>query len=64
VAAGDTGPTAPGSTAVGLGRGGLGLSLILAAVVLDAHHSTIWTVAKGDRGIIGVQVHSKEHPTP
>lgn len=64
VAAGDTGPTAPGSTAVGLGRGGLGLSLILAAVVLDAHHSTIWTVAKGDRGIIGVQVHSKEHPNP
>lgn len=64
VAASDTGPSAPGSTSVGLGRGGLGLSLVLAAVVLDAHHSRIWTAAKGDRGIIGVQLHSKEQRTP
>ena len=64
VAAGDTGPSAPGSTDVGLGRGGLGLSLLLAAVVLDAHHSRIWTAAKGDRGIIGVQVHSREQRNP
>jgi signal transduction histidine kinase len=64
VAASDTGPNAPGSAPVGLGRGGLGLSLVLAAVVLDARHSRIWTVAKGDRGIIGVQIHSKEQQNP
>ena len=64
VAASDTGPSAPGSTSVGLGRGGLGLSLVLAAVVLDAHHSTLWTAAKRDRGIIGVQVPSKEQRNP
>ena len=62
--ASDTGPNAPGSTSVGLGRGGLGLSLVLAAVVLDAHHSRLWTVAKRDRGIIGVQVPSKEQRKP
>jgi K+-sensing histidine kinase KdpD len=44
-------PDGPGAEPVMLVRGGLGLSLLLAAAVLEAHHATLWTQS-GSRGII------------
>ncbi|HYN07143.1 MAG TPA: hypothetical protein VES67_07110 [Vicinamibacterales bacterium] len=38
-----------------IGRGGMGLSLVLATVVLDAHAARVWTAA-GNRSIAGVRL--------
>jgi len=47
----DSRPDGPGAEPVMLVRGGLGLSLLLAAAVFEAHHATLWTQS-GSRGII------------
>ena len=38
-----------------IGRGGMGLSLVLATVVLDAHAARVWTAA-GNRSIAGIRL--------
>ena len=57
------GPQAAGATAVELERGGLGLALVHAAVVLDAHAADRWTM-NGSRKTVGLRlpVEERQHP--
>jgi phospho-acceptor domain-containing protein len=48
------GPDAPGAGPLGLERGGVGLSLVLAAAVLETHGARHWTVA-GLRTTVGIR---------
>lgn len=49
------GPTAPEAGPVALERGGLGLALVHAAIVLDAHHAERWTI-NGSRQTLGLRL--------
>lgn len=49
------GPDAPDAGPVALERGGLGLALVHAAIVLDAHGARRWTI-NGSRQTIGVRL--------
>jgi signal transduction histidine kinase len=53
----DAGPSlsSEGTEEFAIGRGGMGLSLVLATVVLDAHAARVWTAA-GNRSIAGVRL--------
>jgi hypothetical protein len=53
------GPTAPDAGPVALERGGLGLALVHAAVVLDAHGAQRWTM-NGSRQTVGVRLPVQE----
>lgn len=55
LAALDAGPSAAGATPVALERGGLGLALVHAAIVLDAHGAERWTM-NGSRQTIGIRL--------
>lgn len=49
------GPEAPHATAVLVERGGLGLALVTAALVLNVHGARTWTM-DGDRGACGIRI--------
>lgn len=49
------GPAAPGAGPVALERGGLGLALVHAAIVLDAHGAQRWTM-NGSRQTVGLRL--------
>jgi signal transduction histidine kinase len=53
----ETGPSlaGDGAEAFAIDRGGMGLSLVVAAVVLDAHAARVWSAA-GNRAIAGVRL--------
>lgn len=55
------GPTAPEAGPVALERGGLGLALVHAAIVLDAHGAERWTL-NGSRQTVGLRlpVHERQ----
>lgn len=53
------GPTAPAAGPVALERGGLGLALVHAAVVLDEHGAERWTT-NGSRQTIGLRLPLEE----
>ena len=55
------GPTAPDAGPVVLERGGLGLTLVHAAIVLDAHHAERWTI-NGSRQTVGIRLPLHERP--
>jgi hypothetical protein len=59
----DAGPTAPDAGPLALERGGLGLALVHAAIVLDAHGAQRWTM-NGSRKTVGVRlpVEERQHP--
>lgn len=50
-----TGPNAPHARPLALERGGLGLALVTAAVVLEAHGAVGWT-AHGSRTTVGIRL--------
>jgi signal transduction histidine kinase len=55
------GPDADNAGPISLERGGLGLSLVLAAAVLDAHGAAHWTT-NGSRNTVGVRLPLEERP--
>jgi hypothetical protein len=55
------GPTDPDAGPVALERGGLGLALVHAAIVLDAHAAECWTMG-GSRQTVGVRLPLGERP--
>jgi hypothetical protein len=55
------GPMAPGAGPIALERGGLGLALVQAAIVLDAHGAERWTM-DNSRQIAGISVPIEEGP--
>lgn len=57
------GPTAPEAGPVALERGGLGLALVHAAIVLDAHGAKRWTI-NGSRQTVGLRlpIEERQHP--
>jgi hypothetical protein len=55
------GPTAPGAGPIALERGGMGLALVQAAIVLDAHGADRWTM-DNSRQIAGIRVPIEERP--
>jgi hypothetical protein len=55
------GPTAPGAGPIALERGGLGLALVQAAIVLDAHGAERWTM-DNSRQIAAIRVPVEERP--
>ena len=55
------GPFAPEAGAVALERGGVGLALVHAAVVLDGHGAERWTM-NGSRQTIGLRLPLEERP--
>jgi hypothetical protein len=57
------GPTAPAAGPIALERGGLGLALVHAAIVLDAHGAERWTM-NGSRQTVGLRlpVEERQHP--
>lgn len=57
------GPRAPAATALELERGGVGLSLVHAAVVLEKHDGECWTVGRA-RNILGVRLPLNERAHP
>ena len=57
------GPRAPGAGPVALERGGLGLTLVHAAIVLDAHGAERWTT-NGLRQTAGIRIPLEERPHP
>lgn len=54
-----SGPTAPGAGPLALERGGLGLALVHAAIVLDAHGADRWTM-NGSRQTAGIRIPLEE----
>jgi hypothetical protein len=50
-----TGPQSPEAGPVALERGGLGLALVHAAIVLDAHGAERWTM-NGSRQTLGLRL--------
>jgi hypothetical protein len=63
LAALQSGPGAPGAGPMALERGGLGLALVHAAIVLDAHGAERWTM-NGSRQIAGIRIPLEERPHP
>jgi hypothetical protein len=57
------GPTAPAAGPIALERGGLGLALVHAAVVLDAHRALRWTM-NGSRQTVGLRLPLEERQHP
>lgn len=57
------GPGAPEAGPIALERGGLGLALVHAAIVLDAHGAERWTM-NNSRQIAGIRVPIEERPHP
>jgi signal transduction histidine kinase len=57
------GPAAPGAGPLALERGGLGLALVHAAIVLDAHGAERWTM-NGSRQTVGLRLPVEERPQP
>jgi hypothetical protein len=57
------GPAAPGAGPVALERGGLGLALVHAAIVLDSHGAQRWTM-NGSRQTVGLRLPLEERPHP
>lgn len=55
------GPDAADAAPLALERGGLGLSLIHAALVLDSHHARSWTM-QASRQTVGIRLPSVERP--
>jgi signal transduction histidine kinase len=55
------GPSSPGAGSIALERGGLGLALVHAAIVLDAHGAERWTM-NGSRKIAGIRLPLQERP--
>jgi hypothetical protein len=55
------GPNAANATPMVLERGGLGLALVHAAIVLDAHGAERWTI-EGSRQIAGFRLPVEERP--
>jgi signal transduction histidine kinase len=55
------GPSSPDASPLALERGGLGLTLVHAAIVLDAHHAERWTM-NGLRKIAGIRLPLHERP--
>lgn len=55
------GPDTPDTSPLALERGGLGLALVHAAVVLDAHGAEHWTM-KGSRQTAGLRLPLEERP--
>jgi hypothetical protein len=57
------GPSSPDAGPVALERGGLGLALVHAAIVLDAHGAGRWTM-NGSRKTVGLRlpVEERQHP--
>jgi hypothetical protein len=55
------GPLAPNAGPVALERGGLGLVLVHAAIVLDAHNAERWTM-NGSRQTVGLRLPLQERP--
>ena len=57
------GPAAPEAGPVALERGGLGLALVHAAIVLDAHGAQRWTM-NGSRQTVGLRlpIEERQHP--
>jgi hypothetical protein len=53
------GPTAPGAGPIALERGGLGLALVHAAIVLDDHRARRWTM-NGLRQTVGLRLPIEE----
>lgn len=51
----DAGPAAPDAAPLALERGGVGLSLVYAAAVLETHGATAWTV-NGSRTTVGIRL--------
>ncbi|MFN2445757.1 MAG: hypothetical protein ABR606_09285 [Vicinamibacterales bacterium] len=49
------GPLDPGATPLVVERGGLGLALVTAALVLDSHGATTWSI-DGQRGACGIRL--------
>jgi hypothetical protein len=54
------GPSAPGAGPLALERGGVGLSLVYASAVLEAHGATVWTV-RDSRTTVGIRLPIGEH---
>lgn len=57
------GPSGPEAGPLALERGGLGLALVHAAIVLDAHGAERWTI-NGSRQTVGVRLPIEERPHP
>jgi signal transduction histidine kinase len=57
------GPDAANAGPIPLERGGLGLSLVFAAAVLDAHGAARWTT-NGSRNTVGIRLPLKERAHP
>jgi hypothetical protein len=57
------GPDATDAGPIALERGGLGLSLVAAAIVLDAHRAIGWTVNES-RTTVGIRLPLKERAHP
>jgi hypothetical protein len=57
------GPGAPNAGPLALERGGLGLALVHAAIVLDAHGAERWTMNES-RQIAGIRLPLEERPQP
>jgi hypothetical protein len=57
------GPSSPDAGPVALERGGLGLALVHAAIVLDAHGAERWTM-NGSRQTVGLRlpIEERQHP--
>jgi hypothetical protein len=55
------GPDSAAAGPLALERGGLGLSLIAAAMVLEAHRAVVWT-ADGSRTTVGIRLPIEERP--
>jgi two-component system OmpR family sensor kinase len=49
------GPSAAGAAPLSLERGGLGLSLVIAVLVLDAHGAAVWTI-NDQRAALGIRL--------
>jgi signal transduction histidine kinase len=59
----DAGPAAPDARPLALERGGVGLSLVYAAAVLEKHGATAWMI-NGSRTIVGIRLPIEERAHP
>jgi signal transduction histidine kinase len=57
------GPGAPGASPISLQRGGVGLTMVQAILVLEAHDANCWTVGAA-RNIVGIRLPWSEENLP